>query len=461
VRRPFTATTARRRPPGPSPFRLAGNVRALSTDLVAFLDSALDEYGEIFHVPVGNRHFNLVASPEYARHVLITNAANYKKGWVHDKLKPLIGDGVFTSNGEAWRKQRRTMQPQFHRDVIRSLVASMIDTIGETIERWRPIAERGEVMDLFPELSRMTVDVVSKAMFSEDIDRHTTAVGTALTTALEHTHDRLFALVDLTDIVPTRRHRRYHEALATLRGIGTDIIQQRRASGEQKSDLLQLLLDARDPETGEAMSDQELRDQVMTTLLAGHETTASALAWSWYLLAANPAVDAKLRSEIAATIGQRRPTVDDLSTLAYPRQVFEEALRLYPPLHAFPRDALADDVIGGYRIPAGNTVTICTYLIHRNPRLWDRPADFDPDRFAAGHPPRAQFAYMPFGIGGRKCMGSDFAVFEATLAITMISQAFRVELADSLAVKPLPQITFRPTTVPVRLAYASDDGKPS
>jgi cytochrome P450 len=455
------ATTGRRRPPGPPAWRLPANVRALSTDLVGFLDTALDRYGEIFHVPVANRHFNLVASPEYARHVLITNAANYKKGWIHEKLKPLIGDGIFTSNGEVWRKQRRTMQPQFRRDVVRTLVATMIDTIGAAIERWRPIAERGQIVDFFPEMSRMTVDVVSRALFSEEIDRHTTAMGAALTTALEHTHDRLFTLVDLTDIVPTRKHRRYHEALATLRGIVTGIIRQRCASGEQKPDLLQLLLDARDPDTGAAMDDLELRDQVMTILLAGHETTASALAWSWYLLATDPAVNGKLRAEIAATVGERRPTVEDLSTLAYPRQVFEEALRLYPPVHAFPRDALADDVIGGYRIPAGNTVTICTYLIHRNPRLWEHPAEFNPDRFAPGRPPRDQFAYLPFGIGGRKCMGSDFAVFEATLAITMISQAFRVELVDPLAVKPLPQITFRPNAVPVRLvpAGASKDAK--
>jgi cytochrome P450 len=423
----------------------------MSTDLVDFLTTALDRYGEIFHVPIGPRHFNLVASPEYARHVLITNAVNYRKGWIHEKLKPLIGEGIFTSNGELWRRQRRTIQPQFHRDVVRTLAASMIDTVSETIERWRPVAERGDVVDLFPEMSRMTLDVVSRALFSVDIDRHTKVVGDALTTALEHTHERLFMLVDLTDIVPTRRHRRYHEALDTLRGIVGGIIQQRHSSGEKRPDLLQLLLDARDPATGEAMSDLELRDQVMTVLLAGHETTASALAWSWYLLATNPAVDRTLREAIGRTIGDRRPTVADLPTLAYPRQVFEESLRLYPPLHAFPRDALADDVIGGYRIPAGNTVTICTYLIHRNPRLWDHPEAFDPDRFAPGHASRDQFAYMPFGIGGRKCMGADFAVFEGTLAIAMISQAFRMELADPAAVKPLPQITFRPTTVPVHL----------
>jgi cytochrome P450 len=442
-------------PPGPSGAPIIGNLRALTTDLVGFLETSMHTYGELFHVPVGPHHFYLVGSPEFARHVLVTNAANYGKGRMFAKLKPIIGEGLFTSEGELWRTQRRLMQPQFHRDLVRLLGTSMIDTIGQAISRWRPLAERGEVVDFRPEMSRMTVDVVSRALFSDDVDRDAKAVGGALSTVLEHTHERFYALIDLTDILPTRGNRRYHQAVTTLRSIVLRIIQQRRASGDKKPDLLQLLLDARDPDTGEKMDDQQLRDEVMTVFLAGHETTGSALAWCWYLLSHNPVVDRILRREIAAAIGDRTPTIDDLPSLGYPRQVFEETLRLYPPVHGIPRDARADDMIGGYRIPAGSTVTVSTYLIHRNPRLWENPDGFDPDRFAPGQPPRHQFAYVPFGGGSRKCIGHAFAVLEGTLAITMIAQALRPQLVPGLPVRPAPRTTFRPESVPVRLTPAS------
>jgi cytochrome P450 len=449
-----TNSAKARRPPGPAGWPIVGNLRPLMTDLVGFLEASMYTYGEIFHVPAGPHHFYLVADPDHARHVLVANAGNYTKGRMFAKLKPIIGEGLFTSEGELWRRQRRLMQPQFHRDVVRLLATSMIETIGESIERWRPVAERGEVVDFLPEMSRMTVDVVSRALFSDDVDREAKVVGDALTAVLEHIHERFYALVDLTDVLPWTANRRYREAVATLRSIVLRIIRQRRASREKRPDLLQLLLDARDPETGEEMDDRQLRDEVMTVFLAGHETTGSALAWCWYLLARNPVVDRILRREIALAIGDRAPTIDDLPKLTYSRQVFEETLRLYPPVHGIPRDALADDVIGGYRIPAGHTVTVSTYLLHRNPRLWPNPDGFDPDRFAAGRPARHQFAYLPFGGGGRKCIGHTFAMLEGTLAITMIAQAFQPDVVPGLPVRSAPRATFRPESVPIRLKPA-------
>jgi cytochrome P450 len=334
----------------------------------------------------------------------------------------------------------------------------MVETIAGAVERWRPHVEKAEVIDFRPEMSRLTVDVVSRALFSEDVDHDAKTVSEAFAIVLEHTHRRWYAFIDLTDVLPTRTHREYHEAVATLRDVVLRIIRARRGSAEKKPDLLQLLLDASDPETGEGMSDQQLRDEVMTLFLAGHETTAGTLAWTWYLLANNPVVDRTLRNEIARVVGDRTPTEDDIPNLAYPRQVFEEALRLYPAAHVIPRDVVADDVIGGYRIPAGSTVTVSAYLIHRNPRLWANPGGFDPERFAPGQPPRHQFAYLPFGAGARKCIGHAFAMLEGTLAITMIAQAVRPELVSGLPVKPAPRITtLRPDAVHVRLLPVNNE----
>jgi cytochrome P450 len=296
--------------------------------------------------------------------------------------------------------------------------------------------------------------VVTRALFSEDVDRDARTVGEAFATILEHIHSRWFAFVDLTDVLPTRAHREYHEALATVRNIVMRIIRARRGSTEKKPDLLQLLLDAREEDTGRQMSDEQLRDEVMTLFLAGHETTANALAWAWCLLANNPVVDRTLRSEIARAVGDRTPTMDDLPGLGYARQVFEEALRLYPPAYAVARDAVADDVIGGYRIPAGSTVAVSIYLLHRNPRHWLNPGGFDPERFAPGQPSRHPFAYLPFGGGARKCIGYAFAMLEGTLAITMIAQSVRPELLPGRPVKPATSTTFRPDAVHVRLLPA-------
>jgi cytochrome P450 len=455
-----TATTTVRRPPGPKGLPIIGNLRAVKTDLVGFLEASMHEYGEIFHVPVGPHHFYQVANPDYARHVLVTNAANYTKGRLFAKAAAVLGGGLVISEGEVWRSQRRLMQPQFHRDAVRQLGTSMIETIGDVIGRWRPIAERAEIVDFLPEMSRLTSDVVSRTLFSEDVDRDAKTVSEAIKIVVEHTNNRWYGLIDLTDILPTRAHRDFHEAVATLRSIVTRIIQARRGSAEKKPDLLQVLLDACDPETGEGMSDQQLRDEVMTLFLAGHETTASALAWTWYLLANNPVVDRALRNEIARVVGDRTPTMDDLANLTYPRQVFEETLRMYPPARGVYRDAVADDVIGGYRIPAGSTVIVSTYLIHRNPRLWENPGGFDPERFAPGQPPRHQFAYLPFGAGARKCIGLAFAMLEATLAITMIAQAVRPELIPGLPVKPASSTIYRPAALQVRLLPAKPAATP-
>jgi cytochrome P450 len=437
--------------PGPSAWPIVGNLPDILRDRLGFINRAAREHGEIIVVRFGRRLVHVLSNPDWIKHVLVDNAGNYIKGKTFEKLEPFLGKGLFTAEGELWRRQRRLMQPHFHQKSVAALTELMVNTIADTIERLRPVAASGRMIDLAPEMMRLTLDVVTRSLFGADVDADAVTVGSALTTVLHHTNRRMLTLLDLTDLLPLLpAHRRYREALATLDAIVFRIIDARRKSTEKRPDLLQMLVDARDPETGESMSDQQLRDEAMTLFLAGHETTANALAWAWYLLSRDVAVDRRLRVEIASVLGTRRPTADDVPKLPFARQVFEESMRLYPPVIGIPRDAIADDHIGGYHIPAGSTVTVSAYLTHHNPRLWPNPEGFDPDRFAAGET-RHPFAYVPFGAGQRKCIGHAFATIEGTLAIAMIAQAFHPELVPGIPVVPTPQVTLRPNTIPVRL----------
>jgi cytochrome P450 len=443
--------------PGPKGWPLIGSLPNMIGDRMTFIRGNFNRYGEIFRVRVPQREVYVLSNPDFIKHVLVDNAANYVKGNIFIKLHPFLGQGLFTSEGELWRKQRRLMQPHFHKESVGALTELMVSTIADSIERWRSAARSRALVEFAPEMMRLTLDVVTRALFGTDVDADAQTVGRALTVVLEHTNHRLLALVDFTDLFPfLPANRRYHDALATLDRIVYGIIDARRKSSERRADLLQMLLDARDPESGESMSRQQLRDEVMTLFLAGHETTANALAWTWYLLDRHPAIDRRLRDEVARALGERRPTAADVPKLAFARQVFEEAMRMFPPVIGVPRDAVADDRIGGYRIPAGATVTSSAFLTHHNPRLWPDPDRFDPDRFAPGAEPRHPFAYLPFGAGQRKCIGHAFATIEGTLAVAMIAQAFRPKLERGVSVVPMPQVTLRPSRIAVRLLPAND-----
>jgi len=456
VTAPIAASASAPLAPGPRGWPIVGNLPGMVRDRLGFVSGLQREYGEIFRVRVGGRELNLLSNPEFIKHVLVDNAANYVKGDIFKKLEPFLGKGLFTAEGDLWRRQRRLMQPHFHKESVAALVGLMVETIAASIERWRPRARSGEAFDFAPEMMRLTLDVVTRALFGADVDADATTVGAALTTVLEHTNRRLLSLVDLTDVLPLPSARRYRRALATLDRIVFGIIAARRRTSERRADLLQMLLDARDPDSGEPMNDQQLRDEVMTLFLAGHETTANGLAWTWYLLSRAPAVDRRLRSDVARVLGARRPTMDDVPQLAYARQIFEEAMRLYPPVIGVPRDAIREDRIGGYRVRAGATVVSSAYLTHHNPRLWPNPEGFDPDRFAPDRPgpPIAPFAYLPFGAGQRKCIGHVFATIEGTLAVAMIAQAYRPELVPGVRVDAIPQLTLRPSQIPIRLRLA-------
>jgi cytochrome P450 len=455
-------------PPGPVLWNPITAGRDMLRDPLGRLVADWREYGDVIRTRIGPLTYYGLVHPDHLQHVLQENNRNYVKGPIIARTKILIGDGLFTSEGEFWRRQRRLAQPTFHRQRIGGFATTMTTTTGEMLDAWsQGAATTGEAFDLAEEMSRVTLRIVGRALFSLDLQESAATVGHALVDALEIVTRRAFTILPLPLRVPTADNRRFVRARRELDEVVLRIIAQRRAqsrgnaehrdSAQDYGDLLSMLLEARDPDTGEGMTDRQLRDEVMTFVLAGHETTAVTLAWVWYLLGRHPEIEQRLRDEIAAAVGQRVPTADDLPALRYVRMVIDETMRLYPPVWAFGRQALADDRVGPFRIKAGTPVNLAVWLTHRHPDFWPDPERFDPERFAPERTAaRHRFAYLPFSGGPRLCIGNEFALMELVLVVTMMAQRFRIEPLDrDRVIEPLVRVTLRPQGgVPVRVRSA-------
>ncbi len=322
----------------------------------------------------------------------------------------------------------------------------MTDAIGSMIDRWREPAAAGAPIDVAAEFGRLTLNIVGRALLGIDLGGEADRIGAAVTESLEYLESRINTPIPIPYRVPTPRNLRARRAIRTFDAVVADILaSRRREPGVDRGDLLSMLLEARDEETGSSLSDRELRDQIVTFIGAGHETTAVALSWNFYLLSRHPDADARLRDEVDRTLGGRIPTVDDLPGLAFTCRVIEESLRIYPPVYGTVRDVKEEDEIGGYRIPARTMIVLAPYVTHRHPEFWPDPERFDPDRFlpeAAAARPR--FAWYPFLGGPHQCIGQEFAMMEATLAVAMVLQVFRLRLAPGAVVEPKPLVTLRP-----------------
>lgn len=408
------------------------------------LTAARARWGDLVRFQVGPWVAHLVVHPRDVKHVLQDNHQNYRKGTIIHSVRVLIGDGLFASEGEHWRRQRRLVQPAFHRQRIAGLVDVMTDATAAALDRWARYAEAGRSFDVWLEMRALTLGIVGRALFGLDLSDRASAVADAMEEALDFVNHRASQLLPLPLGVPLPRHRRFLRARAKLDEVVYAVIRARRADAGT-ADALAMLLAARDPDTGEGMSDEQLRDEIMTLVLAGHETTATALTWGWWLLARHPDVEARLRAEVGTVLQGRRPTVADLPGLAYTRMVVDEVLRLYPPLFFFGRQAIADDVLDGCHVPAGSWVTICPYLTHRHPGFWARPDAFDPEHFApAAVAARPRYAFYPFGGGPRQCLGADFATLELSLILAMTVQRYRVHVVPGHPVEPRALVTLHP-----------------
>jgi cytochrome P450 len=409
------------------------------------LTRASREYGPIVRISVGKRFLHLLDDPDYIRHVLQGNARNYRKSINYEPLKLVIGEGLLTSEGLSWRRQRRLIQPAFHRRKLETLASVIVEETETVSARWARRAASQEPLNVAAEMTGLTLRAVSRSLLGSDIAHDTHQISEAQAFLNRYVDSRMGGFIHLPPRVPTPRNLRFKRALADLDSVVYGIIDQRIGRNDAGDDLLGMLLEARDEQTGEAMTRVQLRDEVATILLAGHETTANALSWTWYLLAQDKRVQNKLHEELDNTLRGRAPVFADLVELSYTRAVFEEALRLYPPAWAISRRPVEDDVVGGYRIPAGSTVLLSPYVTHRNPRFWANPGAFDPERFyPASARDRPAYAYFPFGGGPRKCIGNGFAMMEAQLVLATLAQRYRLRLLPGQLMEPEPLVTLRP-----------------
>jgi cytochrome P450 len=413
----------------------------------------------------GHHVLHLIAAPEGAKHVLQDNQANYRKAFTYEALKMALGRGLLTAEGEHWKRHRRLVQPSFARRQIGGFADLMIESAEATGDRWKTAADSGQTLDIGAEMTRLTLGVVSRSLFSTDLSEEAASVGRALGVVQEHAMQRLLSPLGPVsirlDALPTPSSRRFKAALAQLDDLVYRLIAERRreCAGEAGSgDLLARLMATTDEETGESLSDAELRDEVITFLLAGHETTANALAWTWYLLSADPEAERRLRTELDEVLGGRAPTADEADRLPYTSAVVAEAMRLYPPAWTIEREPLADDEIGGYAIPANSTVMVPPFVIHRRSGVWANPEGFDPQRFLGeGAAEIDKFAYFPFGGGRRVCIGREFALIEATLILASLARRYRFELAPAHRMALDPKITLRPANGVVGTVHHAEE----
>jgi len=438
------AAVAGRHPPGPRGLPVLGMLLAIRRNPTAVFMDAARRFGDVAYLKIGPRRGYLLTNPADVRHVLQDNAANYRKSPLYDKLRQSLGNGLLTSEGAFWLRQRRIAQPAFHRQRIAALAGTMAGAVREMAVDWAAIASAGQPVDIGDEMMRLTRTVVLRTLLGTDLGPFTTGIDRAWKVMNEHIGDSFWSL-GVTDGWPTPRNRRFQAARAVLRGAVEYAIRQRRAQPSGGDDLLSMLMDARDEDTGESMTDEQLRVEVTTFLLAGQETTSLALTWTFYLLSQHPAIRERLEAELDGVLGGREPAYEDLPNLPFTRRVIDEAMRLYPPAWGFSRQALGDDELGGYRLPRGWLAFLMPYVLHRHPTYWPDPDRFDPDRFLPERSAdRPKFAYLPFGAGPRQCIGNQFALLEAHLSVATLAQTYRLHLVPGHPVEPWPLITLRP-----------------
>lgn len=387
----------------------------------------------------------MLIDPQHVEYVLQTNSRNYCKGKNFKEIKAATGNGLFVSEGDVWLRQRRLTQPAFHRQRIASFARIVTDSTEAMLARWQPLAERGQAVEVDAEMLRLTLGIVGKALFSRDLSDEADTVSQSFEIIRKHTKNRVMSVLKFPASFPTPQNRRFRRALANADRIVYDLITERRQRGGNPDDLLSLLMAARDEETGEGFSDQELRDQVVTLIGAGYETTTQALAWTWYLLARHPEIEKRLHAEISEALGGRNPAAEDLPRLPYTLMVFQEAMRLYPPAWAMSRGVIETDEIGGYRVPAHSEILLMPYITHRHPKYWEKPEEFYPEHFSPERQAaRPRFAYFPFGGGPRQCIGNGFALMEAQLIMATVAQKYRLRLTDEREIEPEASVTLRP-----------------
>jgi cytochrome P450 len=429
-------------PPGPRRGLPLTNLLAYRRGPLAYFQNLAQQYGDISFFRIGPQEAYFLNHPELIKDVLVTNHQNFMKGIVLQRSKRLLGEGLLTSEGEFHRRQRRLAQPAFHRQRIASYAEVMVDYANRTSERWHD----GETLDMAEEMMRLTLAIVSKTLFDADVESESGEVGEAMTTVMELFDTLTMPFFELLSKLPLPQLRRFDNARTKLDRIIFSMVEERRRSGIDRGDLLSMLLLAQDEEgDGGQMTDQQLRDELMTIFLAGHETTANALTWTWYLLSQHPQVEEKLHREVDEVLGSRKATFADAASLRYTEMVLAESMRLYPPAWAIGRLSTVDCELGGYFVPRKSLVIFSQFVMHRDERYYHQPLLFIPQRWTPdARESRPAFSYFPFGGGPRRCIGEGFAWMEGVLLLATLAQKWKLRLVPHHPVALKPVITLRP-----------------
>lgn len=406
---------------------LVGNMFDMREPFKFFMDVARSGDVVKFQMPLWKPYF--LSSPAYIEHVLRNNHTNYNKDTLHFVFL-IFGQGLASSDGELWKRQRRMAQPIFRHDSIRKFADMMTDVTNEICDRWEPFVDTGEPILLDKYMRHLTLTVAARSLFGLNIEPYMPDIHRIVGAATEFLGARASNPFVPTSL-PTPLNLRTKSAMAEFRRVVDRIIEDRARQGGSHDDLLSMLIEAKD-ESGNRMDQHQLQDEVMTIILAGFDTTAAGLTWSFYLLSKYPEAEHRLQEELDSALGGRTPTVDDLPNIPFPRMVFQEALRLYPPIWIIARRAIAEDHLGDYQIPAGAEVAMSPWVMHHHPDYWENPEGFDPDRFTNERvKARPEFAYLPFGGGPRTCIGNHFALLEGQLAMSVIAQRYRLHLVPA------------------------------
>jgi cytochrome P450 len=426
---------------GPKGSFLLGNAREFQRDQLGFYASCAREYGDVVPFRLGPFRALLVYHPDAIEEVLVTRNRDFVKSPGVRLLRPLVGDGVFLAEGAAWLRQRRLVQPAFHRQRVTGYGGVMTAFTERHLAGWRD----GAVVDVHAEMMAVTQAIVAKTLFDADISGDAHAATQAAEVLMADFGARMQASRLLPHWVPTPANVKSSRAIRRLDQLVYRIIAERRASREDRGDLLSILLGAQDADDGSRMTDRQVRDEVMTLFLAGHETTAVALSWTWYLLAQHPDVDARLAEELRAVLGGRAPTADDMPKLTYAEMIVNESMRLYSPAYGIGRQASRPTEIAGHPVKRGTIVIMPTSVVQRDRRWFEDPDAFRPERWAGDLIRRLpRYAYFPFGGGPRQCIGIGFAMMEAILLLATVAQRFRLSLVPGQRITPTPYVTLRP-----------------
>ncbi len=436
-------TTAKKTIPGPRGLPLLGVMPEMVSDMLGLFTKTAREHGGIAQFKLMGKPYLLVTDPDYVKYILQDNYRNYIRGRSVETGRVLLGNGLPLIDGDFWLRERRLLQPAFHRERLQNLTTTAVNVIESFVQTWDEKAKSDQMIDMDEEMMRLTLTVIIKSMFSADIDDKILELSHAFNVASKFMLWRSQQMWAPPLTIPISRNVEYNHALKVLNETIYPLIEDSRKN--PKDDLLGMMLEMRDAETGEGMSDKQARDEVVTIFFAGHETTAATVTWGFYLLSQHPEVEERLRAEMQSVLGDRTPTFADLPKLTYMQMVVNEILRLYPAAYLFAREAVTDDVLDGYPIQQGVLIFITPYITHRDPTYWKDPEQFDPERFTPENiASRPKNVYYPFGEGPHVCIGNNFALMEMQLILIAALRRFKFTLDPNQEIALKPEATLRP-----------------